>query len=257
MTVHHYPFHVGDYIAATVHLEPMHDLCYRRALDLYYMDERPLPLCKRTLSKRLRVNEVLLSEVLAEFFFEQDDGWHHSRCDAEIAKYAAKSEAAKRAGKLGGSKRASKRLANAKQTPSKRLASATNQNQEPRTNNQFNNPLTPKGVKVVDLDWPSDFPETHKPALRLWWQHKKEKGKTYKPTGWATLCNQQKEKSAEALTADVESSIASNYDGLFPSKPNSNGGSYGKRPANADDIPPASSEPGYVEPVITGDELAF
>lgn len=104
--------------------------------------------------------------------------------------------------------------------------------------------------------FPDNYPESHKPILSLWWQHKKEKGKGYKPTGWTTLCNVHRTTPPDQLAADVQASIASNYDGIHPAK--ANGGSYsGKRPANADDIPPASSEPGYIEPVITDDRELF
>lgn len=123
--MNHYPFNPSDYMMATAHLEPMNDLCYRRCLDLYYDSEAPLTLCKRTLSKRLRVNEDTLSEVLAEFFYELEDGFHHKRCDEEIQRFKAKSEKAKAAGSLGGKGK----QANAKRTISKRLANASNQNQ--------------------------------------------------------------------------------------------------------------------------------
>lgn len=129
--MHHYPFHPGDYMMATAHLEPLHDLCYRRCLDLYYDTEIPLSTDKRTLSKRLRVNEDVLSEVLSEFFEESEDGWRHRRCDKEIARYQAKSEKNKLAGSLGGKAKKTTSEANAKRTLSERKASASNQNQEP------------------------------------------------------------------------------------------------------------------------------
>lgn len=139
--MNHYPFNPSDYMMATAHLEPLHDLCYRRCLDLYYDSEAPLTLDKRTLSKRLRVNEDVLSEVLAEFFFEDADGWHHARCDKEIARYQAKSEKAKFAGSLGGRAKNPNKQANAKRTLSERQANASNQNQ-----NQNQNSTTAKAV---------------------------------------------------------------------------------------------------------------
>jgi len=130
--VNHYPFNPSDYMMATAHLEPLADLCYRRCLDLYYDSEAPLMLCKRTLSKRLRVNEDVLSEVLAEFFLELQDGFHHKRCDEEIERFRAKSQKAKAAGSLGGQRK----QANAKRTLTKRLASASNQNQNQNQNQE-------------------------------------------------------------------------------------------------------------------------
>lgn len=113
---------------ATAHLTLEEDATYRRALDHYYDTEAPLAFDKQTLSKRLRVSEQTLSNVLSEFFIDTPEGWRHKRCDAEIARYKAKSEKAKRAGSLGGLAKSSGRQANAKRTPSKRLA---NQELEP------------------------------------------------------------------------------------------------------------------------------
>ena len=128
--MHHYPFHPGDYMLSTAHLSLEADAVYRRCLDHYYDAERPLASAKQTLSVRLRVPEHLLSEVLAEFFVETPEGWRHERCDAEIERYKSKSAKAKKAGSLGGKAKSSKRLANAKRTPSKRLANASNQELE-------------------------------------------------------------------------------------------------------------------------------
>lgn len=169
--MHHYPFHPGDYMLDTAHLEPLHDLCYRRALDLYYTSEGPLADDKRTLSKRLRVAEQTLSEVLAEFFVLTENGWKHPRCDEEIRRYHAKSEAAKKAGSLGGKAKKALSLANAKHPLSERLA-----NQEPRTKNQNQEP---KEEKALPLPFDSaEFSE----AWSKWTQHRKEIRKPLKPT---------------------------------------------------------------------------
>lgn len=150
--MNHYPFNPSDYMMATAHLEPLHDLCYRRCLDLYYDTEAPLTLDKRTLSKRLRVNEDVLSEVLAEFFFEDADGWHHARCDKEIQRYQAKSEKAKLAGSQGGKKR----VANASSAGSERLANASNQNQNQNQNStsaKADGRIAPRSPRLPDDEW--------------------------------------------------------------------------------------------------------
>ena len=41
--MNYYPFHIGDYIAHTAHLDPIEDCAYRRLLDAYYLIEGPLP----------------------------------------------------------------------------------------------------------------------------------------------------------------------------------------------------------------------
>lgn len=132
--MHHYPFHIKDYQCDTVHLTNEQDLVYRRLLDFYYDTESPIANDKQKLSVRLRVAEHTLSEVLAEFFVECDDGYRHARCDAEIERYQSKVAQTKSAGKLGGAKKRDVLKANAKRTLSGRVASATNQ--EPLTKNQ-------------------------------------------------------------------------------------------------------------------------
>lgn len=100
--MHHYPFHPGDYLMATVHLDPMQDLAYRRLLDLYYSEEKPIPSDNPQVSRRVRLDESTVAEVLQEFFYETPEGWRHRRCDAEIALFNRRSEASKSNGMKGG-----------------------------------------------------------------------------------------------------------------------------------------------------------
>lgn len=145
--MHHYPFHPGDYMLDTAHLEPMEDLAYRRLLDLYYSSEKPISTETELVSRRLRLGSELVNRVLKEFFELTENGWKHARCDAEIANYKARAEVAKKNGKLGGrpKKTDSVNLANPGETNSKA-------NQEPRTKNQnqnqepSNSPVVPKGT---------------------------------------------------------------------------------------------------------------
>lgn len=89
-SVNYYPHHIGDYKAATAHLSNEEDLAYRRLLEMYYDTERPIPLETQWVSRRLRVTTESIETVLADFFVKQEDGWHHARCDAEIAKWNAR-----------------------------------------------------------------------------------------------------------------------------------------------------------------------
>jgi len=107
--VNYYTFHIGDFIRDTVHLEPMQELCYRRLLDLYYTNEGALTDVQRTLSRKVRLDENLVAEVLQEFFQLDDSGWKHKRCDEEIARFYRKSEAARAAGKASAAARSNKR----------------------------------------------------------------------------------------------------------------------------------------------------
>lgn len=117
--MNYYAFHIGDYASATQHLTDLEDLAYRRMMDLYYVTERRLPLDRRQLYRLLRANSEAMREavdvVISEFFTEDEDGWSHGRCDAEIEKARAKSDKAKANGKLGG-------VAKAKRLPEEELA---------------------------------------------------------------------------------------------------------------------------------------
>ena len=95
--MNYYPFHIGDYIAHTAHLDPIEDCAYRRLLDAYYLIEGPLPAdvaaCARQVRMKAHLSEV--EQVLREFFVLTDTGWSHARCDAEIARMHDKSAKAK------------------------------------------------------------------------------------------------------------------------------------------------------------------
>jgi len=132
--MHHYPFHPGDYLLDTAHLEPLHDLCYRRALDLYYVSEAPLPDEKQLLSKRLRVAEQVLAEVLKEFFTLTEKGWEQAKCERVLAKYQATSKARQIAGSQGGRGKIKDPQSKQKQLLGNSLANAANH--KPITNNQ-------------------------------------------------------------------------------------------------------------------------
>jgi uncharacterized protein YdaU (DUF1376 family) len=201
--MNHYPFNPSDYMMATAHLEPLHDLCYRRCLDLYYDTEAPLANAKQSLSKRLRVNEEVLSEVLEEFFVEQEDGWHHRRCDREIEKYQAKSEKAKKAGSLGGKAKKDSPLANAKRTLSERQASASNQNQNQNQNQS----------KEESLPLPFVSPEFSE-SWNKWIKYRKEIKKPITPTMAESQLKNLAAMGEKRAIAMIENTIGKGWQGL-------------------------------------------
>lgn len=101
--MNYYPFHVGDYLAHTAHLEPMEDLAYRRLLDAYYLGDGPLIGSPDQIARRIRLrgHESIVAQVLSEFFDGDESAWSHKRCDTEIAKYQAMREG----GRNGAAKR--------------------------------------------------------------------------------------------------------------------------------------------------------
>jgi uncharacterized protein YdaU (DUF1376 family) len=108
--MHHYPFHPGDYLLDTVHLDAMHDLAYRRLLDLYYSSEEPIPLETQRVATRLRMETQVVASVLAEFFLQQEDGWHQARCDTEINRYNGMADRNRRNGSRGGRPKKTQRV---------------------------------------------------------------------------------------------------------------------------------------------------
>ena len=139
--MNYFPFHIGDYRAATAHLSNEEDLAYRRLLDMYYDSEQPIPLETQWVARRLRLDTQHIEIVLSDFFTKQEDGWHHARCDAEIAEYVRNAEKNRANGKKGGRPKATPALTEnpvGSQMVSAGMPVATQVegNQEPRTSNQ-------------------------------------------------------------------------------------------------------------------------
>jgi uncharacterized protein YdaU (DUF1376 family) len=130
--MHYYQFHVSDYIHDTAHLSLEEDLAFRRLLDLYYTQEKPIPNKTHEVARRIRMakHEHSIQIVLEEFFmFDiENDCWTHKRCDETISAYQAKAERNRAIGKLGGRPKA-----NHQET---QTVSNSNPNQEPITINQ-------------------------------------------------------------------------------------------------------------------------
>lgn len=92
--MNYYEHHLGDYVEATAHLTFVEDAAYARLIRKYYATERPIPsdpkAAARLIGARTRVEKLAVQAVLSEFFLLDDDGWHNSRCDEEIARYHEK-----------------------------------------------------------------------------------------------------------------------------------------------------------------------
>jgi uncharacterized protein YdaU (DUF1376 family) len=104
--MHYYQFNIGDYLSHTRHLTPMEDICYRRALDYYYLHEKPLTndigkLCRLLILPDAKAE---LLSVLDEFFVPIADGYINPRADKEIKQYQEFAEAGKRGAAIRWSK---------------------------------------------------------------------------------------------------------------------------------------------------------
>lgn len=155
--MNYYSHHIGDFNNATIHLTEIEECMYHRALAWYYSNEKPLPVDRaqvyRFLRARTAATKAAVDAVLGDFFTEDHDGWHQSRCDEEIAAYKEKAEVASKAGKASAAKRAEKSSTGDKQalndestdakpefngrsTDVQRTFNAGSTNQEPITKNQ-------------------------------------------------------------------------------------------------------------------------
>ena len=165
--MHYYSFHVSDYIHDTAHLSNEEDLAFRRLLDLYYTQEKPIPNKTQEVARRIRMAKHIdaVQIVLEEFFmFDMEkDHWYHKRCDETIAAYQAKAERNRQIGKLGGRPKS-----NPQETQS---VSKHNPNQEPITNNQEPKVKTQRGSRLP-TDWTlpdvwKEWAEKERPDLTI------------------------------------------------------------------------------------------
>jgi len=89
--VNYFEHHIGDYDEATAHLTACEDGIYHRLLRKYYATEKPLisdiGKLQRLVRAKAKDEKKAVVDVLEEFFKLEDNGWHHKRCDKEIAAY--------------------------------------------------------------------------------------------------------------------------------------------------------------------------
>lgn len=157
--MNYYPFHLGDYAAHTAHLTPIEDIAYRRCLDLYYLREEFLPADPVEIARLIRMREHLdaVEAVLREFFDQSADGWHHARCDAEIASFRRMAE--------GGRKGAATRWGKGGDSPPMAPPSPPQANPNANQNqNQNQEPIKEKAPRKraappPDLNRPDDVAE--------------------------------------------------------------------------------------------------
>lgn len=104
----------------TAHLTPLEECFYRRAIDFYYLNEKPLPKETQSVFRRLRAitqeERDAVINVLNDFFVEQDDGFHNKRCDSEITEYHQNAIKNRENGKKGGRPRKNKPSENQSET---------------------------------------------------------------------------------------------------------------------------------------------
>ena len=132
--MHYYSHHIGDFQRDTASLSDADTLAYLRLIWMYYDTEQPLPDDAKKLAFKIGSDPDAVQRLLEAFFVLQNGFWNQKRCDAEIAKYHAKSDSARKANQIRWESKA-------------HLKSDPNQiptnNQQPITNNQDKKPPKP------------------------------------------------------------------------------------------------------------------
>ena len=104
--MHKYLHHIGDFMRDTSHLSPVEECFYRRAIDWYYLNEKPFPndlkeVC-RLLRAKGKIQVQAVETVFGDFFYEDENLLKNSRCEKEISAYKNKNNANRENGKTGG-----------------------------------------------------------------------------------------------------------------------------------------------------------
>lgn len=168
--MHFYDFNIGDYAKKTPHLSNEEDLAYRRALDMYYDTEQPLPITHglATLSRRLRVSEIALQNVINEFF----PNGRNKHADEKIAAYYAYLTKQKENGKRGGRPKNQQVTEIWKPTANP----VVSQNNPVPSQLLTTNPLTTNQEPIKEKEICAKAPRFIKPSLEEIKAHMSEKG---------------------------------------------------------------------------------
>lgn len=99
--MHYYSFNIEHYTSHTARLSILEDIAYRRLLDSYYLNERPLNGCTADVAREIGMQDYSkeVEYVLSKFFTKVDDEWVNKRADIEIQFYQKQKKTASKAGK--------------------------------------------------------------------------------------------------------------------------------------------------------------
>jgi uncharacterized protein YdaU (DUF1376 family) len=134
--MHYYQHHIGDFIKATARLSDSQAMAYLRLIWMYYDSEKPLKPDTKLLAFQIGATVEETELILESYFWLAESGWHHTRCDQEIAEYRSLMDKRSTAGKASAQRRLNKSESNDEQVFNKCLADVqlTN-NHKPITNN--------------------------------------------------------------------------------------------------------------------------
>lgn len=167
----HYPKYAGSYLKRTLGLTMQQDGAYSRAIDLYYIQEGPLPPKPEiydALRCRLRGDRAAVDLVLERYFLQGcDNGWIHIRCEEEIERFRSKSRSASANSLIGWEMRHANANAVAKRSHSGRKAGALPSQSERYASQRHRsnaNRITPVEIPSESLVGQSPDPPTEKPV---------------------------------------------------------------------------------------------
>ena len=135
--MHYYQHHIGDFIKATARLSDTQSMAYLRLLWMYYDSEKPLKPDAKILAFQIGASVEETQLLLESFFWLAENGWHHTRCDQEIAEYRSFLDKKSNAGKASAERRKNIRSTGVEQVlDSSATGEQLTTNQQPLTNNQ-------------------------------------------------------------------------------------------------------------------------
>lgn len=148
--MHYYQFNVGDYSSHTSRLSLLEDLAYRRLLDLYYLQERPVTGSAEDVARDigLQSEQTEVDYVLNKYFTQDGEKWINDRCEREILAYQNKRELASIAGKASAEAR---RVRDSKQMLNERLTDVQPNNKHKTVTNKHKT-NTGRRTKFTDDD---------------------------------------------------------------------------------------------------------
>lgn len=212
--MHFYSFNIKEYHHATVHLTAEEDLCYRRLLDMAYDSEKPLQV--DGLARKVRMPQETVDAILSEFFVPSEDGWQHTRVQAELEKAYSKSEKARESAKA--SHAARERKANAMRSHDECTAKAV----LPNTQNLI--PNTDKKEKGSQQAAPVFPGVLDTEEFRASWNgymtyRRQMKFKTLKSASVIAKFQEMESWGHDLAIEAIKNSIRQGWQGIFPPFP--------------------------------------
>ena len=237
--MNHYPRHIGDYLRDTGHLSLLEHGVYSRLLDLYYLNDGPIPgdiagLCRK-LGARSVDERAAVEAIVTEFFTPTEEGnLLNKRCQITIEKYkdfgkTQRERVMKRYSKsTAGIPPVAENLPPVASDlpPVYQPAGIPTINHKPETNNH--KPITidippnpPAGGK--GFDWFADLPEDldtpeFREAWLEWVQYRKKIKKPFPAAAAPAMWRKAQQAGVQAAIDGFETSMANGWQGTFPKR---------------------------------------